>query len=101
MNKIIRGYKAFNEDLTCRGFQYEVGKEYEMKESPECCDHGFHFCKNAADVFNYYNFNPEKTRICEVEAFGEVDESNDNDSKCATNKIRIVREISWEEFLTL
>lgn len=43
----------------------------------------------------------KKTRICEVEAFGEVDESNDDDSKCATNKIKIVREISWEEFLTL
>lgn len=57
---VIKGYKAFNEDLSCRDFKYEVGKEYEMDETPECCDHGFHFCTEAADVFNYYNFNPEK-----------------------------------------
>lgn len=97
---VVKGYKAFNEDLTCRDFQYEVGKSYEMEESPCTCDRGFHFCKEAADVFNFYNFNSEKTRVCEVEAFGEVDEEDEEENKCATNKIRIVREIGWEEFLT-
>ena len=40
----MKGYKIFNSDWTCRGFQYEVGKTYEMKEDPICCERGFHFC---------------------------------------------------------
>ncbi len=95
---VVKGYKAFDADLSCRGFQYEIGQEYEMEESPCTCSTGFHFCKEAADVFKFYDFNAEKTRVCEVESYGEVDEE---ENKCATNKIRIVREIVWEEFLSL
>ena len=47
----MKGYKAFNKDLTCRGMQYEVGKTFEMKESPVCCKQGFHFCENIAEVY--------------------------------------------------
>lgn len=41
----MKGYKVFNKDWTCREFQYEVGKTYEMKEDPVCCKRGFHFCR--------------------------------------------------------
>lgn len=61
----MKAYKAFNKDLTCRGFQYEIGKTYEMKEKPIVCDRGFHACTKFDDVFNYYTWGKE-TRLCEV-----------------------------------
>lgn len=45
----IKGYKVFNSDWTCRGFQYEVGKIFEEDIIPSCCDCGFHFCLKASD----------------------------------------------------
>lgn len=95
----MKGYKVFNEDWTCRDFKYEVGKTYEMEESPQCCDRGFHFCTNLADCFNYYSFNTNN-KVAEVEALGEIDKDND-DTKHCTNKIKIVRELAWGEVLTL
>lgn len=92
----MKGYKAFNKDLTCRGYQYEIGKTYEMDDKPIICERGFHFCENIADIFNYYNLNEKDTRVCEIEAMGEI-VSSEEDSKKATNKIKILREISWEE----
>ena len=92
----ITGYKAFNKDWTCRGFQYEVGKTYTMKEKPICCRQGFHFCTNIADCFNYYENDPESTKIALVEVLGDIDKMDDG-SKCCTNKIKIVKEISFTE----
>ena len=93
----VKGFKVFNSDWTCRGFQYEVGQTYEQEQSPSVCDTGFHFCKEARDCFNYYSFDPNN-KVAEVIALGEVAEEGD---KCSTNKLQIVREISWEELLTL
>ena len=97
--KGIRGYKVFNPDWTCRNFQYEVGKIFEEDVTPKCCDRGFHFCKKASDCFSYYSFNPAN-KVAEVLALGMVDTESD-DTKCCTNKIQIVREISWQELLTI
>ena len=94
--KKITGYKAFNKDWTCRGFQYEVGKTYTMKEKPECCSQGFHFCTDVADCFKHYANDPEHTKIALVEALGDIDKKVE-DSKCCTNKIKIVKEISFAE----
>lgn len=99
VQNVVQGFKVFNPDWTCRGFQYEVGKTYEMSDSPICCTRGFHFCTKAADCFNYYSFNPEN-KVAEVVALGEVDSEND-DTKCCTNKIQIVREIPWDEVLRI
>ena len=93
----VKGYKVFNPDWTCRGFQYEVGKIFEEDVKPSCCDRGFHFCEKAADCFSYYNFNSEN-RVAEVIALGEVDTDG---KKSCTNKIQIVREIPWQELLTI
>ena len=56
-----------------------------------------HFCRKASDCFNYYNFNP-KNKVAEVVAYGDVVEAGD---KCYTNKLEIVREIPWQELLTI
>lgn len=99
VQEAVRGYKVFNPDWTCRHFQYEVGKVFEEDVEPSCCDRGFHFCLKAADCFNYYSFN-SNNKVAEVVALGAVDYSEDN-SKACTNKIQIVREIPWQELLTI
>lgn len=95
----MKGYKVFNPDWTCRGFQYEVGKTYKMEDKPVLCNRGFHFCEKVADCFGYYHFNP-RNKVAEVEALGEVI-TDEDDGKSCTNEIRIVRELSWEETLIL
>lgn len=95
----MKGFKVFNSDWTCRGFQFEVGKTFTEDVTPVCCDRGFHFCTKAADCFRYYSFDPDN-KVAEVEALGDIDTNND-DSKCSTNKIHIIREITWQEVLDL
>lgn len=95
----MEGYKVFEPDWTCMGFQYEVGKIFEEDVTPSCCNRGFHFCKELKDCFNYYPFNPDN-KVAKVIALGEIDEESD-DSKCCTNKIQIVEEISWEDVLRM
>ena len=83
----MKGYKAFNKDMTCRGFQYEEGKTYEESKA-ECCESGFHFCENPLDVLKYYNLC--ESEFAEVEVLGEVHKrSKSNDTKAATTKIKI------------
>lgn len=101
--KTIKGYKVFKVDENgkwyCDGcgsgerFYYEAGKTYTIKESPKCCERGFHFCEKLEDCFNYYACVPWN-KIALVEASGEVDKQDD-DSKCATNKIKILKEIPF------
>ena len=93
----VKGFKVFNPDWTCRGFQYEVGKVYEKDVRPSVCNIGFHFCKQAKDCFNYYRFDPNN-KVAEVVALGDVAEDGD---KCSTNRIEVVREVTWEEVLTI
>ena len=90
MGESIKTYKGFNKDMTCRGFQYEEGKEYE-EESVEVCDHGFHACEYPLDCLNYYY--PNGSVYHEVEQSGEIQKHND-DTKVASTKIKIGAEIS-------
>lgn len=95
----MKGYKVFNHDWTCRGFQYSVGKTFEEDVIPSCCEKGFHFCTELKDCFSYYCFDP-LNKIAEIEALGEIDTEATGKKHC-TNKIKIVREISWEEVLKM
>ena len=88
----MRGYKAFNKDLTCRGMQYEVGKEYKFNGEPIPCRQGFHFCETIADCYEFYPMNDD-TRICEVEATGDIAEDG---VKRVTNAIKILAEITCD-----
>lgn len=96
---MMEGYKVFDPDWTCRGFQYEVGKTFEEDVTPLCCERGFHFCTKLTDCFMYYRFDP-KNKVAKVIALGEIDKELDG-SKCCTNKIQIVKEISWEDVLRI
>ena len=78
----MRAFKGFNKDLTCRGYQYEEGKEFHT-ERAECCDTGFHACEYPLDCFGYYD--PAHSVFHEVELSGEMDKSGDNTKVCATD----------------
>ena len=95
---MMKGYKVFNPDWTCRGFQYEVGKTYTDDRQPICCHRGFHFCKHVLYCFSYYMFDPAN-KVAEVEALGNLD-TNDDEKYC-TNEIKIIRELTWQEVLDL
>ena len=57
----MKGYKAFNNDLTCRGMQYEIGKEYVFDGEPIPCRQGFHFCETIADCYEFYPMSDDMT----------------------------------------
>ena len=95
---VIRGFKVFNSDWTCRNKQYTCPGAFEEDVTPSVCDRGMHFCKKAADCFNYYSFNPEN-KVAEVIALAE--RTVEDGDKCATNYLEIVREISWQEVLEI
>lgn len=88
-NNPIQGYKGFDENLQCRGFQYEVGKEYETDKAI-ACNTGFHFCESPFNVWGYYAPANENglNRFCEVEGSGEIDASENNKTCCTHLKIK-------------
>ena len=94
-NKIIKSYKGFDKDLKCKGFQYELGKDYELEGDIKVCNRGFHACENPIDVLKYYpptNENGDLNRYCEVEQSGNTSNSNE-DTKIASSKLHIGVEI--------
>ena len=98
--KPIKAYKAFNSDLTCKDFQYEVGKEYHHKGKLELCESGFHACPKLVDCFRFYPFREAETRVAEVLVWGKVEYEDVGVKLCASN-IKVVRELTWSEVLFL
>jgi hypothetical protein len=87
----ITAYKGLNQDLTCRGYQYEIGGTYEHQGGVKACNKGFHACEYPLDVFSYYA--PASSRYAVVEQSGVIDHHN-GDSKVASSKITISAEIT-------
>lgn len=83
-------FKGFEKDMTCRGFQYEQGREYET-EDVEVCKSGFHACEYPLDCLKYYSPNNSVYHI--VEQDGELSKSGE-DTKIASSKIKIGAEIN-------
>ena len=94
--------KGFDKDLKCRGYQFEVGKDYkidlpddyELTEDDLCSNNVFHFCDGLSKVHQFYNCSDENNRYCIIEVLGQFCETDD---KCGSNHIKIVREITGEE----
>ena len=91
----VKGFKVFNPDWTCRGKQYTCPGEFKENVTPKVCSAGMHFCPDLKDCFEYYQNNPNN-HCTEVIALGEVVQ---DDKKCATNHLQIIREIPWDEVL--
>ena len=94
--------KGFDKNLRCRGYQFEIGKDYKI-DLPEgyeltaddlCSSKVFHFCDSLSKVHSFYSCNNEDNRYCIIEVLGQLCEDNE---KCGSNHIRIVREITGEE----
>lgn len=94
MTETIKGFKGFDKDLKCRGYQYEVGQYFQEEGKIEACSKGFHFCENPFDVFSYYPPFTENgiNRYCVVEGGGSIDKDSD-DTKIACSKLHISAEI--------
>lgn len=86
----MKCYKGFDKDLKCRGFQYEIGKEYE-ENAADICYKGFHACENPMDVFRYYN--PADSRYCEVDL--DTNEQTGEDSKRVGKKSRLKQRLAF------
>ena len=89
---LLKAFKGFDKRLRCRGFQYEVGKEYREPGALLCCK-GFHACENPLDTFRYYP--PTDSRYCEVE-IDDNGQRNSDDSKVCGEKIKIGAEIGLD-----
>jgi hypothetical protein len=92
----VKGFKAMDSDMSCRGFKFEIGKIYET-DSISICSKGFHFCENPFDVYNYYPKSSE-TIVCEIEANGVIEKEGD---KSVTNSIKIIRKLTDKDLLEL
>lgn len=96
--KVIKSYKGFDSSLSCRGFQYEVGKEYEMDGHIECCKRGFHACKSPLEVFDHYDML--KSRFAEVEQSGIIDREEDSTKVCSS-RIKIKAELKFADIINI
>ena len=94
--KVIKSYKAFDKNMRCRDFQYEVGKEYEMDGEIKCCNRGYHACKNPLEVWDYYDML--NSRFAEVEQSGKIDEE-ENSTKVCSSHIKIKAELKLADII--
>ena len=96
--KVITSYKAFDKNMQCRGFQYEVGKEYEMDGEIKCCNRGFHACKSPMEVWDYYDML--NSRYAEVEQSGKI-EKEENSTKVCSSHIKIKAELKLADTINI
>lgn len=98
MDKTIKSYKAFDENLRCRGFQYEVGKEYDMNGDIKCCKRGFHACESPIEVWDYYDMLT--SRFAEVEQSGKISTGADSTKICSSH-IKIKAELKLADIINI
>ena len=96
--KVIKSYKAFDKDMKCRDFQYEVGKEYEMEGHIECCERGFHACESPLEVFGHYDML--NSRFAEVEQSGTIDRE-EGSTKVCSSRIKIKEELKLADIINI
>ena len=93
----ITTYKGFKQDLTCRGYQFEIGKTFEHDGKVRACSSGFHSCEYPLDCFGYYP--PAESRYAETVAQGDISRDG-SDSKIASASITIKAEVSVHQLVT-
>ena len=96
--KVIKAYKGFDKNMQCRGYQYEVGKEYDMDGEIKCCNRGFHACKSPLEVWDHYDML--NSRFAEVEQSGKIDEEG-NSTKVCSSHIKIKAELKLADIINI
>ena len=97
-DKVITSYKAFDKNMQCHDFQFEVGKEYEMDGEIECGKRGFHACKNPLELWDYYKML--KSRFAEVEQSGKIDKDEKSTKVCSSH-IKIKAELKLADIINI
>ena len=101
MEEIIKreviAYKGMNSDMTCSGFQYEIGKSYKTYKA-KLCECGFHACLNPIDVLDYYS-QGKNSRYFKVKLSGEITKCDSFDTNVAATEITILEEINIDEII--
>lgn len=95
---VITSYKGFDKNMKCRGFQYEVGKEYEIDGEIKCCNRGFHACKSPMEVWDYYDMLD--SRYAEVEQSDKID-AGENSTKVCSSRIKIKAELKLADIINI
>ncbi|MFO2290122.1 hypothetical protein QOV23_27030, partial [Pseudomonas aeruginosa] len=95
--EVVTAYKGFKQDLTCRGYQFEIGGTYKHEGEVEACASGFHSCEYPLDVFSYYG--PGESRFAIVKASGQLSR-HDDDSKIASATLVVEAEISMPTMIS-
>ena len=93
----MKGYKAFNNNLTCRDYQFSTTKTHTFDGEPILCEQGFHFCTDLQDVVKYYC--SLDMRVFEIEASGIITNAKEDCSIRACSEITLVKEISLYEVM--
>ena len=92
----IAAYKGFDQDLKCRGFQFEIGKTYKHKGEVSVCNSGFHACENPLAVFEHY---PPTSRFAIVKCAGKISKGI-NDKKISCGELTVEAEIRLPELIS-
>ena len=95
----MKGYKAFEKGLICKGKQYAENTVFK-EDKAEICECGMHFCENPLDTLNYYPLldeNNELIEFAEVEALDEP--KTDDNKKYCTKELKIGLKLSFAEFI--
>ena len=95
----MKGYKAFEKGLICRGKQYAENTVFE-EDKAKVCESGMHFCKKPLDVLDYYPLvddNGNVSEFAEVEALDEV--LTDDNKKYCTKKLKVGAKISFAQLV--
>ena len=90
----MKGYKAFDKGLVCRGKQYAENTVFE-EDKAVICQKGMHFCAEPMDVFDYY---PPESEFAEVEAPDEA--VTDDNRKYVTKKLKVGSKMSLKELIS-
>ena len=97
-NNHIIAYKGFDQDMQCRDFKYEVGKEYDIDGDIECCKRGFHACESPMEVWDYYDML--NSRFAEVEQSGQIDRTGKSTKVCSSH-IKIKAELKIADIINI
>lgn len=69
----MEGYKGFNKDLKCLDKQYYENSIAE-EDKAIICNKGIHFCKEPAEVLNYYPLLDDDCNLNEFRKIEALDE---------------------------